>query len=134
MKTLALDLGDVHVGTALSDALGLFAKPYQTIASPELIPFLEKLFKAEDIGTVVVGYPKTMRGTRSEQTIKIEQQKEELAQLFPTKKWVLFDERLTSKSAEQYKKGITKADKLHAHSVAAAIILSSYLDGQRYFS
>lgn len=133
MKILALDLGDKHVGTALSDALGMFAKPYKTTSADQLIPFLQNLFAVEQIETVILGYPKTMRGTKSEQTLKIEQQKIDLEQLFPDKRWIFWDERLTSKSADQYKKGITKEDKLQSHSIAAAIILSGYLDSKKYF-
>jgi putative Holliday junction resolvase len=127
MKILALDLGDVWVGTAISDALGILARPYKTVKADELTPFLTTLFNEESIATVVVGYPKTMRGTESEQTIKVKNLKEELARIFPETAWVLWDERLTSKRADALKKGITKEDKIQSHSMAAALILESYL-------
>lgn len=130
MKVLALDLGDKHVGTALSDALGLFAKPYKTIDAEKLNDFLKDLFIKENIDTIIIGHPKTLKGTKSEQTLKVEAQKEKLEKLFPDKKWLLLDERLTSKSAEQFKKGHTKEDKLQSHSIAAAIILSAYLNAK----
>ncbi len=127
MKTLALDLGDAWVGTAISDELGITARPLQTVKPKELVDFLKKTIETETIGTVVVGYPKTMRGTESEQTKKIVAQKEELATQFPTIKWVLWDERLSSKQAANIKKTKTKEDKIASHSVAAAVILTGYL-------
>lgn len=129
MKIVALDSGDVWVGTAISDVLGMFARPYKTIQKDELNKFLTQLFQQEPISTVIVGYPKTMSGTESEQTIKAIQLKEELEQQFPSIKWMLWDERLTSRQAAALKKGNikTKEDKLQSHSIAAAFILESYL-------
>lgn len=127
MRILALDLGDVHVGTALSDELKMFANPYQTTSATQLNDFLKELFKKENIETIIIGHPKTLRGTKSEQTLKVEKQKEDLEKLFPEKRWILFDERLTSKSAQMQKPAKNKEEKLKSHSIAAAIILSTYL-------
>ena len=128
MKILALDLGDKWVGSALSDALKLFARPYKTVGLYELTKFLEETFLNEKIDTVLIGYPKTMKGTESEQTKKVVAQKEELEKLFPEKKFILWDERLSSKRAEQTKKTSSKEAKLQSHSIAAAFILESYLN------
>lgn len=125
MRILALDLGDVWVGTALSDELQMFAHPYQTTTSDKLVSFLENLFKTQKIGTVVVGLPKTLKGTNSQQTDKIIAQKIELEKQFPQREWVLWDERNTSKQAAKINK--KKDDKHHAHSIAAALILETYL-------
>ncbi len=127
MKTLALDLGDAWVGTAISDELGITARPFQTVKPKELVDFLKKTIETEHINTIVVGYPKTMRGTESEQTKKIVAQKEGLEVLFSAIKWVLWDERLSSKQAAGIKKIKTKEDKIASHSVAAAVILTGYL-------
>ena len=127
MKILALDLGDVHVGSALSDSLLFFAKPYKTINVKGLATFLQELFSHEQINTIVIGYPKTMKGTESEQTKKIVATKELLGAQFPDKKWILWDERLSSKRADVLKKATSKEEKLHSQSIAAAFILESYL-------
>ena len=128
MKILALDIGDVWTGTALSDALNMFAKPYKTVRAEQLDEFLKNIFKKEKIETVVIGYPKTLRGTESEQTKKVVAHKELLTQQFPDVTWVLWDERLTSKQAAGIKKAKTKEEKQESHSIAAALILTSYLD------
>lgn len=125
MKIVSLDLGDVWTGTALSDPMGILCKPYQTVKTKELDQFLKTLFQEQFIGTVVVGLPKTLRNTDSEQTKKIISHKDYLEKKFSEKKWVLWDERLTSKQAQTIKS--KKDDKHKIHSIAAALILESYL-------
>ncbi len=128
MKTLALDIGDVWTGSALSDALGMFARPYQTVETIHLTPFITNILQQEPITTIVIGHPRTMSGGKSQQTEKVEAFHLQLQQQFPNIAWILWDERLSSKRADQLKKGISKDDKKQSHSVAAAFILSSYLD------
>ncbi len=127
MKVIALDLGDVWVGTALSDSLKMLAKPYKTIKAPEIFSFLSDLFIKEQIDTMVIGYPRTMKGTESAQTKKVLDQKEQIEQQFPQIKIILWDERLSSKTARtiQGKKARTQGQ--NEHSIAAAVILQTYL-------
>jgi len=127
MKILGLDIGDVWTGTALSDALGMFARPLKTVPSDELESFLTHILTQEKISTIVVGMPVTMKGTQSEQTKKIIAQKESLEKEYRMVKWILWDERLSSKRASTHKKQNTKDDKIASHSIAAAYILESYL-------
>lgn len=127
MKILALDIGDRWIGSAISDPLGMFARPYKTVKAHELNDFLSDTLQTENIATVVVGYPKTMRGTESDQTKKIVAHVEELKKIFDAVEWQLWDERLTSKMANSIKREKTKEDKLKGHSIAAAFILESYL-------
>lgn len=127
MKILALDIGDRWTGTAISDPLKMFARPYETVKTAELEQFLQRTIEQENLVAIVVGDPKTLRGTESEQTKKIKKQKEQLEKKFSTVSWHLWDERLTSKMAARIKKEKTKEDKLKGHSIAAALILESYL-------
>ena len=127
MKVMALDLGNAWVGTALTDALRFFAKPYKTIAADELESFLTTILTQEKISIIVVGYPKTMQGTESDQTRLVVATKEKLESMFPQVQWILWDERLSSKQARQLKNPKNKEEKLAQHSIAAAIILESYL-------
>lgn len=131
MKIIGLDIGDVWIGIAISDALGMFARPYKTVRSHELDTTLKQLFATEPIEAVVIGYPKTMRGTISEQTKKVEQEKERLTLLFPNKTFILWDERLSSKRANTLKQAKTPEQKQQSHAIAAAFILSSYLEFKR---
>jgi putative holliday junction resolvase len=135
MKILALDLGDKWVGSATSDALGITCKPFKTVELKDLKDFLVKTIKEELVETVVIGKPTTFAGKESDQTKKIihtaQKLEEDIGLIFDNKvKWILWDERLSSKRAEQLntKRFKTKEDKIKSHSVAAAFILQSYLD------
>lgn len=129
MKILALDIGDVWTGSAISDPMGIIAKPFKTVKSIQLIDFLKNTFQSEKIKDVVVGYPKTMKGTESEQTKKTTGLVEQLKNIFPEIQFILWDERLSSKRADVLKRGAkSPAEKEASHSRAAAFILSSYLE------
>ena len=127
MKIMALDLGDAWVGVALSDPLRFFAKPFKTVAAADLETFLAQTLVQEKVSEVVVGYPKTMQGTESDQTRVVVTTKEKLEMMHPTIKWILWDERLTSQQARKMRNPKNKEEKLLQHSIAAAIILESYL-------
>ena len=127
MKIMALDLGDAWVGVALTDPLRFFAKPFKTVAAADLETFLAQTLVQEKVSEVVVGYPKTMQGTESDQTRLVVATKEKLEMMYPTIKWILWDERLTSQQARKLRNPKNKEEKLLQHSIAAAIILESYL-------
>lgn len=134
MKILSLDLGDQWVGIAISDALGMLARPLTTVRAKELVTTLKELLSKERISTIVVGLPTTMKGTESEQTKKVLTQVEELKTQFPNATWALWDERLTSKHAQSLRieqgKKRTAEHKHMEHAVAAAFILQGYLDSK----
>jgi putative Holliday junction resolvase len=131
-KIVALDLGDAWIGTALSDPMHIVARPYETVGAKQLTAFITQLLEKERIETIVVGYPKTMRGGESAQTKKIVSTFETLQKSFPTVTWILWDERLTSKQAAAIKPGTSSDSKKQSHSIAAALILTSYLDHLRF--
>lgn len=127
MKIIALDIGDVHTGVAYADDLGILAAPYKTVATNQLMSFLAQMV-SQGVQTVVVGQPKTLKGSMSEQTYKVMSVQQTLAQQYPHIKWILWDERLTSKQARDLVAKKIKRNKEYEHEVAAAIILQSYLD------
>lgn len=128
MKILALDLGDQWTGVAISDPLHILARPLTTIHTKDLTEFITKIIHEEHISTIVLGYPKTLKGKESEQTHKIKAMGAHLQTLFPTITWVWWDERLTSKQAEHIVRPKTKEAKLSTHAVAAALLLMGYLE------
>ena len=131
MKILALDVGDRWTGVAISDPLGILARPYQTVKTVDLISFLQTIITKENISTIVVGLPTTLRGTASEQTKKVEILVDQLKKEFSSIEWKMWDERLTSKQASSIKSAKTKEEKIHSHSLAAALILRFYLEYRR---
>jgi putative holliday junction resolvase len=132
LKILALDIGDQWTGIAISDAIGMFARPLQTVTSTALATTLTELTTKERISTVIVGLPRTMKGTESDQTRKVREAFEALKTTFAQWTWILWDERLSSKRAQslQIEQGKRRSQetKHQEHAVAAAFILQTYLD------
>ena len=132
MKIIAFDLGDVHTGIARADELGFCAAPYTTVATKNLIAWIKQALIDKLFDTVVIGLPKTLKGTESQQTKKVIEYKENLEKLFPTVTWILWDERLTSKQARALKPKKIKQEKDKEHAIAAALILQGYLESLHY--
>lgn len=136
-RVLALDLGDVWVGTAISDVLGITCRPFETVKLPDIKIFLEKTINEQGVGTIVVGHPKTMSGTSSDQTKRIESMRAQLEKRFSNVTWVWADERLSSQHAISHQQNVkkqkrSKQSKNEVHSLAAAFILQGYLDSRSY--
>ncbi len=133
-KILALDLGDVWVGIAIADQIGISCRPLITVQITALLITLLSLVKEHTISTIIVGLPKTCSGTASEQTkkiiIQVKKIKKELDEKgLSTVQGKLWDERLSSKWAQQLqKKKTSPEEKKKEHARAAAFILQSYLD------
>lgn len=128
MKIAALDLGDQWTGIALSDPLCLLARPYKSIRTADINLFLQSFIAQEQVLIIVVGLPITLRGTESEQTRKVREKVEKLRTTFSSIEWILWDERLTSKQAQRIKSARSKEERLQSHAIAAALILTTYLD------
>jgi putative Holliday junction resolvase len=127
MKIAAIDLGDRHIGIALSDASQIISSPYITVTPEELDAFLQKFIVKENVKLILVGHPKTLKGTKSEQTVKVENEFARLSSQFNTIQWKLIDERLSSKHANNLIRAKTKEEKLKSHAIAASLLLESYL-------
>lgn len=139
MRVLGVDYGRKRIGLALSDATGMLARPWKTIAprggareiAAGVAAELEALAAAGDaVGAVVIGFPRRLSGAPNEQTKEVEALAAQLrAQLsVPV---ILQDERLTSREAESRLAAREKdwrKRKLALDAEAAAIILQDYLD------
>lgn len=138
-RKVALDVGDVRIGVAVSDMLGITANPRETYVRKgktfeEDIAYFVNYAKIEDADAFVIGLPLNMDGTegpRVEVTREFGDALKEASGL----DIIYVDERLTTVSAENL---LISADvrrekrKTVVDKVAATIILQSYLDGQ-YF-
>ena len=124
MKAMALDFGAARTGVAVSDPTGVVARPLCVVeraAGQAGLAELVRLVQEQEVETVVVGHPLTLRGERGEQARVTERFAAALrAQVeVPV---VLFDERFTTDLAEQ-----TPSDSSE-DARAAAHLLSSYLE------
>jgi len=132
MRILALDLGDVWVGTALSDPLGIVCRPLKTVTRKELLSFLKTALVEYQVGKVLVGLPLSARNEENEQSKKTMAFFTQCTGLFPHVVWELLDEYLTSQLATHHQKSVknqklSSQSKLESHSLAAAFLLKDYL-------
>jgi putative Holliday junction resolvase len=136
-RCLGIDYGQVRVGTALSDPLGLTAQAYKVLSGKNreaLFAEIKKIVDEYDVKRIVVGMPKNMDGTNSRQTDKVAVFVHDITEAFPEQEVCAWDERLTTMIAEQV---LINADLSRYNrrqvidKVSASIILQSYLDHLR---
>ena len=131
-RIMALDFGTKRTGIAVSDELKMIASGLTTVKTPELLDFLEKYFKEENVELVLVGEPKQKDDTASAVEIYILQFLKIFIKKFPEMPIKRIDERFTSKMAFQsmIDSGLKKKkrrDKALIDEISATIILQSYL-------
>ena len=131
-RILAVDFGSKRTGIAVTDELQLIASGLTTVATSELLPFLENYFSEENVELVLVGEPKKMDNSASENEVEIQKFLIKFAEKFPQKELKRVDERFTSKMAFQtmIDSGLKKKqrkNKALVDEISATIILQSYL-------
>ena len=131
-KALAIDYGLSRVGLAMSDPMGLLAKPYKTIrfdGDENLAKEIAMICEAEGIDIVVIGNPVHFSGDDSDISALV-RQFASLLEDMTTARIVIFDERLTTKRAKQimHEQGEEPSrDKDRLNAIAAAVVLTDYL-------
>ena len=139
VRALGVDYGRKRIGLALSDATGLLARPWKTIARtgspPQVAAALAReaaalAFEPDGLASIVIGWPRRLSGEPTEQTAAVEALAAHLRQLSDISV-VLQDERLTSREAESILAATEKdwrKRKPLVDATAAAVILQDYLD------
>jgi putative Holliday junction resolvase len=133
MKKMALDLGNVRIGIATSDALGIIAtglETYKRVNQKQDFEYIINLIKEHNIDTLVLGLPLNMDGSEGER-VQITKKFAEKIKQQTNVKVVYQDERLTSVSAEKIliEGNMRRENRKNViDKLAATIILQSYLD------
>ena len=134
MRILAIDHGTVRMGIAVSDELKMIAHPMEYIPAEPFATFLARLkeiLRDKEVELVLVGMPRNMDGSYGQAALKVQEFVTALkdAVTVPIRTW---DERLTSAQANRFLiQGNVRREKRKekVDSMAAAILLQSYLDG-----
>lgn len=131
-QLLALDYGKKRTGIAVTDDLQIIASGLTTVATENLLDFLEKYVSKEDVELFLIGEPKQMDNTPSESEKYISPFIEKLKLKFSNIPIIRVDERFTSKIAFQtmIDSGLKKKqrqNKALVDEISATIILQSYL-------
>ena len=125
---MALDVGDRRIGVAVANRIARLAHPYGTFINDESIwQQIAALVKAEDIGIIVVGLPRSLQSEDTGQTRSVRNFASEL-QKQTGLKVVFQDEALTSRQAEAELRSRGKQfAKGEIDALAATYILEDYL-------
>lgn len=132
-RILGVDYGTKRIGLAISDGIGLTARPLDVVSRRALPGMLEGLAREYDIGLVVVGLPTGLGGDEGASATGARQLGTEIGETIGVEV-VYVDERFTSRMAESalLESGMKRRDRKETvDKVAAAIILQTYLDSHR---
>jgi len=138
MRILGLDLGTRTLGLAISDKTETIASFYGTIHFSEenyneAIEKLKEIIESENVQKLVLGLPKNMNNSVGDAALRCLNFKDLLEQTFKLEV-IMQDERLSTKEATSYlieSDMSRKKRKRKVDSVAASIILQTYLDRKR---
>jgi len=136
-RILGIDYGEKRIGLAISDELGITAQSFRTIENrnnKQVVQELQKIIKEKNISEVVVGLPRSMRGTiefKAKETIKfVDRLRGKIG--IPVSTW---DERLTTAAAEKSMKQANlsrKKRRKRVDKIAAQLILQGFLDAKKF--
>ena len=134
-RTIGIDYGKARTGVAVSDPLGIFASPMETVPTAKIIEYLKKYASTETIVRFVVGYPLNLNGAPAQAAPDVDVFIKQLGKAFPATPIALEDERFTSVLAHRAMidggmKKKERRDKSSVDKISAAIILQSWLDRQ----
>ena len=132
-RSLGVDYGTKRVGLAISDALGLTARPLAVLPRSSVVEEVVSLVKDQDVVTIVVGLPTGLSGDEGMSASEARKLADELGSATGVDV-ILRDERYTSRMAESslLESGMKRRRRRESvDKVAAAIILQDYLDSKR---
>lgn len=134
-RTLAFDFGDRRIGIAVSDPMGMAARPLMTLTRttwPRDLERIHAIIREHEVRRIVVGMPLDMDGRRGVRARVTESFIERIkgATGLPVIPW---DERLTTVQAERILiSGDVRRERRRQviDQVAAVILLQAYLDSR----
>ena len=132
-RVMALDVGKIRVGVALSDPLGYTAQPLLTLwrkTRGEDLRSLLRLIRRHEVVKIVVGNPLHMSGDVSPWAAKVHEFADELEKRsgLPVELW---DERLSSVAAHEILNAAghgRRERKYVIDQVAAVVILQGWME------
>lgn len=79
-KYISLDIGDVRIGVARSDMMGMLATPYEVINRKKVksVKRIAEILEENNTKSLVVGIPKSLDGSEKRQAEKVREYIEKL--------------------------------------------------------
>ena len=135
-RLICLDYGRKRIGVAVTDPLQIIASGRVTVPAHDIRKYLQDYLTSENVDGMVVGYPRNLKNELSDAVQYIDPFLKWFRNTYPEIPVVLFDERFTSKMAEEsmIRSGVPKMarrDKSQVDKISAALILQSFLDSEK---
>ena len=138
MRILGIDYGEARTGFAITDELGITAQGLETLQSNGsdklILKEIDELLEIYNIGTIVVGMPYNMNGTKSERAELTEKLIHKLKCKYNKLKIDYIDERLTTVAAHKTMNflNINKHKKRNiVDTISAVYILETYMEKEK---
>ena len=134
-RILAIDYGRRRTGLAVTDPAQIIPGGLTTVATGELLKFLDDYIKRETVERVVVGWPTQTSGQPSENQQRVAEFVRAFERRHPDVPVVKQDERFTSVIAHRtmIDAGLSRKrrqDKALVDEISATLILQQYMDGR----
>ena len=131
-RILSIDYGKKRTGLAVTDPLQIIDGGLATVATCDLMTYLQSYVARESVERIVVGEPKQLNGEPSENLSRVKQFVAKLRKTLPDIPVEFYDERFTSVLAHKtmIDSGISKKarqNKALVDEISATIILQDYL-------
>jgi putative holliday junction resolvase len=137
-RIMGIDYGTRRIGISLSDPLQIIAQPFDTILNDKFcIKRICDILEKEAVDLVIVGMPLNLKGEKAQKAQEVEEFIE-LLKGQTSADIVSWDERFTTTMAHQTmremgtKQQERRSNRGRIDSMAAAILLQSYLDSRKH--
>lgn len=131
-RILSIDYGRKRTGLAVTDPLQIIAGGLATVSTSELFDWLKNYIAREQVERIVIGEPRQMDGSPSENLARVQQFVNRWRKAVPEVPIEFYDERFTSVMAHQAMldgglKKKARQDKALVDEISATIILEDYM-------
>ncbi len=135
-RILSIDYGKKRTGIAVTDPLQIIPNGLATVSTCDLMSFLQTYISKEDVERIIIGEPRKMDGTPSDNLSRVRQFVDKWRKSCPAVPIEYYDERFTSVLAHRamIESGIGKKarqNKALVDEISATIILQDYLQSKR---
>jgi len=133
-RILSVDYGAKRCGIAVTDVLKISINPLSVVPPGELLDYISKYMKSEEVETLAIGWPRHSDGNETYLTKQITTFLSKFAKLFPNVKIEKVDESFSSIEAKSliFQSGAKKKkrrEKALVDQISAVLILKRYLEG-----
>lgn len=137
MRKMGIDYGEVRIGVAFSDLLGIIATGYETYVRKNLdldLQHFKNLVVSQQVDKIIMGLPLNMDGTEGDRAIATREFGDKLVSILDNVDIEYIDERLTSVTAEEIliEAGVRREKRKEViDKLSATLILQDYLDRKK---